>query len=135
MPVRPWCLPGSPEPNRAVTSPGSSPVEVVTEILVGVARRRATITYGELLHEVEGASPEVLGSLRTELAPVLRAASVAADEAGHGLLTAVVVRESSGLPGGGFFRLATERGRSGDDPHQLWSAELARVYSAYSDRA
>jgi hypothetical protein len=107
-------------------------VSVVTEALVDVASRGATITYGELLAELERREPELARSAADDLAPVLRAVSTQEDDAGRGLLTAVVVRGNSGLPGGGFFRLAAERGRPDGERQAVWSAELARVHRAHS---
>jgi hypothetical protein len=109
-------------------------IDCVTDILVGVARDGATITYAALLDAVSERGPELRARAEADLAPVLRAVSVAEDEAGRGLLTAVVVREGSGLPGGGFFGLGADRGRAVEDRAAMWSAELARVHAAHSPR-
>ena len=106
----------------------------VRTILAEVAARGATITYEGLLDVLEARDPQLAQQAAVDLAPVLRAVSVAEDEAGRGLLTAVVVRESSGLPGGGFFRLAEDRGRVVADRESAWSAELERVHAVHSVR-
>ncbi|MDZ7679164.1 MAG: hypothetical protein U5K29_11490 [Acidimicrobiales bacterium] len=109
-------------------------VEAVAGILLGVARRGTTITYGQLLDALAERDPDLRVLAESDLAPVLRSVSTREDEAGRGLLTAVVVRQSSGLPGGGFFRLAAERGRAVEDRSAAWSAELALVHAAHSAR-
>ena len=91
-------------------------------VLEDVARRRATITYDELRAAVPGLE-------RDELAGVLRSVSIASDDQGRGLLTALVVGPS-GRPGNGWFRLAEERGRDASDPAAMWRRELEVVYSA-----
>ena len=57
------------------------------------------------------------------------------DEAGRGLLTVVVVRRRTGLPGEGFFRLAAERGRDISDPTRLFELERQRVRRARAPRS
>ena len=84
--------------------------------LVEVAAHGATITYDDLRRELD---------LSGDLVPTLRSLSLAEDEAGRGLLTAVVVRSDSGMPGDGWFRLAEERGRDAHDRIGMWHAERA----------
>lgn len=107
---------------------------IVGAILSEVAARGATITYGGLIDAVAERDPPMARQAEADLAPVLRAVSEGEDDDGRGLLTAVVVRESNGLPGGGFFRLAEERGRDVSDRVAAWSAELERVHAANSGR-
>jgi hypothetical protein len=99
-------------------------------ILHGVAAHRSTITYRELTDRLGVSLP---ANDEWSLARLLREVSTEEDEAGRGLLTAVVVRHSGGLPGGGFFRMAAARGRDVDDRQSCWERELERVYRAYSD--
>ena len=88
------------------------------ERLVEVAGRGATITYDDVRAEL---------GLEGDLVPRLRALSTAEDDAGRGLLTAVVVRADTGLPGKGWFELAAQRGRDTTDPVVVWNAERARL--------
>ena len=88
------------------------------DFLVSVAVRGETITYEQLRTQLE---------LTGDLVPILRALSEAEDDAGRGLLTAVVVRPDTLRPGAGWFRLAAERGRDVDDPEEAWRAERARL--------
>lgn len=95
------------------------PVEPLRDRLVDVAGRGETITYDELLTEL---------GLEGDIVPLLRALSVSEDDTGRGLLTAVVVRDDTGRPGAGWFRLAAERGRDVTDPVRAWQAERARLW-------
>lgn len=92
--------------------------------LVEVAARGTTITYDELRGELD---------LSGDLVPILRSLSVAEDEAGRGLLTAVVVRRDTGIPGAGWFRLAEERGRELHDRIGMWQAERARLEEVHRE--
>jgi hypothetical protein len=100
----------------------------IRQVLTAVASARSTITYDALHARLGG---DVPSRGERDLAAALRAVSIAADEAGEGLLSAVVVRQS-GRPGGGWFRLAEQRGRDVSDESQAWRAEVERVWRAFS---
>jgi len=93
-------------------------MDALRDRLLDVARRGETITYDELRADL---------GLEGDLVPVLRALSESEDDAGRGLLTAVVVRADTGRPGAGWFRLAAERGRDVSDEDVAWHAERARL--------
>lgn len=87
-------------------------------LLREIAAAGETITY-EALRERLG--------LEGNLVPLLRSVSITEDEAGRGLLSAVVVQSSSGRPGAGWFRLAADRGRDVSDEEAAWQAERAML--------
>ena len=59
--------------------------------------------------------------------------SIPEDEAGRGLLAALVVRKTGDkMPGKGYFKFAESRGRDTTDPVACWAAELATVYESWS---
>jgi len=93
-------------------------VDALRDRLVEIAARGDTITYEQLRAEL---------GLSGDLVPLLRALSIDEDESGRGLLTAVVVQSDSGMPGGGWFRLAEARGRSGSDLVAMWNDERTRL--------
>ena len=97
-------------------------VDALRDRLVAVAAEGATITYDELRREL---------GLEGDLVPDLRSLSLAEDEAGRGLLTAVVVRADTGLPGEGWFRLAEDRGRRSSDAVAMWNEERARLHELH----
>jgi hypothetical protein len=97
-------------------------VDRLRDRLVEVAADGATITYDDVRGELQ---------IEGDLVPALRALSVAEDEAGRGLLTAVVVRPYTGLPGAGWFRLAEERGRDASDPVAMWNEERERLHKIH----
>lgn len=91
-------------------------VDRMRELLLEVAATGTTVTYDDLRARL---------GLEGDLVPLLRTLSEREDDAGRGLLTAVVVQASSGRPGAGWFRLAAERGRDLTDPGAAWEAERA----------
>jgi hypothetical protein len=114
-------------------SPGEGGLAVRAElkaILAEVARRRALISYVELVACISSAhlppNDPAIGALLGEL-------SADEDDAGRGLLSALVVRQDTGLPGTGFFRMAAGRGRSVDDRRACWEQERDRVYGVWAD--
>ena len=87
-------------------------------LLAEVAARGRTISYEEVRSEL---------GLTGDIVPLLRQVSVDEDEAGRGLLSAVVVRRDTGRPGAGWYRLAADRGRDVADRDQTWLTERARL--------
>jgi len=105
-------------------------LRAVRDVLAHVARRGTTITYGELVAALD--EPD-RGAVRDGMAEVLRAVSIAEDDAGRGLLTALVVRGDRGLPGGGWFDLAVSRGRDVSNREAAWRREVAFVHDAWRE--
>ena len=104
-------------------------LEEVTELLRRRARhpREKTITYKDLCAAIRTQS---FHPRDPELHDLLSVISTREDEAGRGLLSAVVVRSKGGLPGDGYFILAELRGRDVSDRRSQHEAELERVCAA-----
>lgn len=66
------------------------------------------------------------------LAQMIGDISTEEDEAGRGMLSAVVVNKRDRRPGPGFFTLARSLGRDADDELTCWSEELHKVYNECS---
>lgn len=99
-------------------------------ILVQCARDRQTITYGELAERIRAAriEPHSYGmvGLLTEIAREDTAA-------GRPVLVTLVVRQSDGLPGPGYFREALEHGADRDNLRGLWEARLRELCDYYAE--
>ncbi len=100
-------------------------MEVLRALLSEHAAEHTTVTYATIRSRLGWAG---------DLVPVLRALAETEDEAGRGLLTAVVVRADTGRPGAGWFRLASERGRALDDPEACWQTERDRLADVWIAR-
>lgn len=87
-------------------------VPAVRGILIGVARRRASITYRELGALLGFEPPGVI----RDVADLLEASMDEDARAGRPFLAAVVVSRAGDLPRRGFFEKARELGRYGGEP-------------------
>lgn len=103
--------------------------EVVREAmrveLIDLAKQKRIVTYSELalllpvyVHPGSYAFTRLLGQV-----------CEAEEQAGHGMLCALVVSKATGIPGAGFFRGAAEHGRDASDPERCWRDELERVFA------
>lgn len=108
----------------------SAAKEEAREAMIRVARRGRTMSYSDLVHQIESCTLEPHD---TRLAHMLGEISTAEDEAGRGLLTVVVVHKSGDMrPGPGFFELAQHRGRDITNKDRCWVEESRKVYKAWS---
>ncbi len=98
----------------------------VRGILIEVAKASKTILYSELVNKIKTIQLEPDSYA---LANMLGEISSSEDNAGRGMLSAVVVNKETGRPGPGFFDLAKGRGRSVSDVEECWINELNKVYS------
>ena len=92
-----------------------------------VAKQKQLITYKELAAAVGLDWNKNYGKCR-QIFSILRAICTAEVEQGQPMLSAIVVRQDTGMPGAGFFALARKLGRyqSGTD-HSFWLAEREAV--------
>jgi hypothetical protein len=100
----------------------------VRKVLTEVAAQRSTITYEQLSERVWRGIEDWAGS-RVEGAS--KAVSIASDEAGEGLLNAVVVGRS-GFPWPSWFEFAASRGRDVRDTQRAWRSEVERVWRTFA---
>ena len=107
---------------------------VVLAELVGIARRRGTVTYQQIA-ELIGFPPQG-NYMGAEIGHLL--GEISEDETNHSrpMLSAVVVAKS-GQPGAGFFEFARRLGKladiSRDAERRFWESELAAVYQTWAD--
>jgi hypothetical protein len=108
--------------------------DLMREVIVGVARSRATITYGELSEIV---FKRRFSARSSALAQMLEEVCVLEDAQTGVELGSVVVRADSGIPGKGYFLFARDHlGRLIDhsDPascRRFWAFEVERVWELY----
>jgi hypothetical protein len=101
--------------------------QIVYDRLKEVARRKQLITYKELAATVGLDWNKDYGKC-CQIFSILRAICTAEVEQGHPMLSAVVVRQDTRMPGVGFFALARQLGRyqRGTD-HSFWITEREAV--------
>ncbi len=76
--------------------------EEARKAMIAVSRQRDTIAYSDLVHSITSC---ILEPHDPRLARMLGDISTEEDEAGRGMLTAVVVHKGDRIPGPGFFTL------------------------------
>ncbi|MXY55855.1 MAG: hypothetical protein F4029_05365 [Gammaproteobacteria bacterium] len=105
--------------------------EEARRAMVAAASRGGVVAYSELVAEIRALHLEPQS---THLAHMLGEISSAEHAAGRGMLTAVVVHKSDGVPGSGFFELARALGGDFNDSLAFWAAELAKVHETWGTR-
>ncbi len=100
-------------------------VEAMRAELIEFAKQKRIVTYSELalllpvyIHPGSYAFTRLLSRVCSE-----------EEDAGHGLLCALVVSKATGIPGAGFFRGAAERGYDGSNLDEYWHAQLEQVFA------
>jgi hypothetical protein len=107
-------------------------VREIRRILEGVAAKRGTIPYSEVVSQVNAMHLEPDSKL---FADMLDDISRQANGEGLGMLSAVVIHKGDDyLPGGGFFKLGRELSRDPSDKVAFHSVELQRVHNSFAAR-
>lgn len=106
-------------------------------IMIATARARSTITYSELAAELQTARVHYHSFLMAKLLNEIGGEEI---EAGRGALPAVVVRKSSGMPGGGYFRESALFGNRPDaalppELEAMWREDLEAVYAYWAEQS
>lgn len=104
--------------------------EEMRAIMIEVAKARDTITYSELalrlsvhIHYHSFLMARLLNEIGNEEI-----------QAGRGVLPAVVVRKSSGIPGGGYFNGISHTHDNLDDLEVWWRDDLEALYDYWADQ-
>ena len=108
--------------------------EEIYEELQRVARGRGLTTYGAIarLGDLDLVNP----AHRKEMAKILADICTYEQSQGRPMLSAVVVRKDTSLPGTGFFKLARQLGLHGEgDDLDFFRQELERVYAVWQEMA
>jgi len=101
--------------------------QAIYDKLKEAARQKQLITYKELAAVVGLDWNKDYGRCR-QIFSILRAICTAEVEQGQPMLSAIVVRQDTGMPGSGFFALARELGRyQGGADYSFWIAEREAV--------
>jgi hypothetical protein len=98
-----------------------------------VAKNRATISYKALGELIRPDLPTL--QFARAASPILDGINAEEVDVGRPLLSAVVVRQDSGIPGAGFFKSAREMcSRDDATDQEFWQAEIGRVHDYWSSR-
>lgn len=95
-----------------------------SEAICAIIRQAGPISYSELAGHIRSIRFDPHDS---SLHHLLGQISVEEDAAGRGMLSVLVVRQSDGMPGQGFFDLAQRLGRDISDRERCWVKETGEV--------
>ncbi len=101
----------------------------IREMLIDVAHQKTTITYGRVARQLTSA---ILHAGSYALGALLREICHDEETAGRGLMCALVVRQSTGQPGDGFFKFAQQFGRDISNPTIFWENEINTLYQTWN---
>ena len=116
----------------------SAVLKEMRDVMIEQAKLRQTITYGDLALRLS----VYLAPRSFVFSQLLREIGREEDAAGRGSLPAVVVRKSTGIPGGGYFRGVGgvggvgEAGRevSEEQMEAIWRADLEFVFDYWQNQ-
>ena len=98
--------------------------------LIDVARRRGHVAYSELADHIHAID---IKAYDPRMFHLLGEISSEEDQAGRGMLTAIVVHKSGDMqPGKGFFELASSLGKNTSDELGCWVSEFKRVHNYWA---
>lgn len=119
----------SKNPMGCGTKEMEEPVRIVYEKMVKVAKDEDCVYYGEIASLI-GLPPRSL-----KIFAILDGINRNEHSAGRPLLSAVVIKKMSGIPGKGFFNLAKELGLyKGSRERKYWLKEIRRVHDYWRGR-
>ena len=98
-------------------------VEKARPILIEVAKKKTLITYNDLMTRLRGPGRAYIGEIVGEI-------SILESQQKHPLLSAVIVRKDTKIPGEGFWGLTykTQSAKTGVGRRNFWVSELNKVY-------
>lgn len=97
---------------------------------IAVARKRDTITYGELASRLRTIKVHPGAYV---LHALLRAVCATEFTAGRGMLCAVVVSQRHGRPGAGFYRMLATMDYYCEDPVNCWQQIVGELYDYWRE--
>ena len=104
--------------------------------LVELAGQREVITYKNLSDWIEAGTGIRIQFSSSQMYAMLDAISRAENQAGRGMLSALVIRGKQKTPGAGFYELAAELGKNTgateEEKKKFWEKELNNVYDSHA---
>jgi hypothetical protein len=104
--------------------------EEMRSVLIDCARMRKTVTYTDVCLMIQTVQMHPHSFIFTR---ILSEVCAEEEERGHGVLCALVVSKTTGIPGAGYFRGMAELGHDMSDLEASWRAELEQVFDYWSN--
>ena len=124
------------QPEVSAASDEDKAQVAATDKLIELAGQRVTITYKELSDWVKAETGILIPPSSSRMNEMLGDISKAENQAGRGMLSALVIRRGEKTPGSGFYALAKDMGKDSgttdEDKKKFWEQELNKVYDSHS---
>ena len=104
-------------------------VDAMRAELIALAKQKRIVTYSDLALSL----PVYIHPGSYNFTRLLSKVCSEEEDAGHGLLCALVVSKATGIPGAGFFRGAAERDYDASNIDQYWRDEVERVFAYWAN--
>ena len=126
------------QPEEAVVSDEDKARVAATDKLIELAGQRATIAYKELSDWIKAETGIPIPPSSSRMNEMLGDISKAENQAGRGMLSALVIRRGEKTPGPGFYVLAKDIGKdtgtTDEDKKEFWEQELNKVYDSHANQ-
>ena len=108
--------------------------KVVTGKLAEIASQKALIAYTELSRWIEDETGNAISAQSQKMNDLLDEVSRRENEAGRGMLSAVVVRKKQQTPSNGFYKSVKDVGTSDEEKEAFWQEEVNKVYDLHANK-
>ena len=126
------------QPEVSAASDEDKARAAATDKLIELAGQRATIAYKELSDWIKAETGILIPPSSSRMNEMLGDISKAENQAGRGMLSALVIRRGEKTPGAGFYALAKDMdkdsGTTDEDKKKFWEQELNKVYDSHANQ-
>ena len=126
--------PAAEQADAAAESEEDKVRKAVTSKLTEIAGQRELITYTELSRWIEDETGNSVPANSSKMNDMLDEIGKRENQAGRGLLIALVVRQKERTPGRGFYKSAEDCGTTDEEQREFWQKEVNKVYDSHASQ-
>ena len=126
--------PAAEQADAAAESEEDKVRKAVTSKLTEIAGQRELITYTELSRWIEDETGNSVPANSSKMNDMLDEIGKRENQAGRGLLSALVVRQKERTPGRGFYKSAEDCGTTDEEQREFWQKEVNKVYDSHASQ-
>ncbi len=126
--------PAAEQADAAAESEEDKVRKAVTGKLTEIASQRELITYTELSRWIEGETGNSVPASSSKMNDMLDEIGKRENQAGRGMLSALVVRQKERTPGRGFYKSAEDCGTTDEERREFWQKEVNKVYDSRTNK-
>ena len=126
--------PAAEQADAAAESEEDKVRKAVAGKLTEIASQRELITYTELSRWIEGETGNSVPASSSKMNDMLDEIGKRENQAGRGMLSALVVRQKERTPGRGFYKSAEDCGTTDEERREFWQKEVNKVYDSRANK-